>query len=115
MVIRRGKDITRYEAKGHYDMIPMRVHGKDATGSDMLTIGLSWFLPGGGAERSVLPEGMELVYYIMENEMTLITDEGEEVLNAGDSVLIKGGDARGIRNDTKRPSAMLVIGCKKPE
>jgi len=113
MVIRRQEDITRYTAKGHYDMIPFRVHGKEATGAELLTIGLSHFLPQGGAERAVVAEGMELVYYIVEGEMTVITDEETFVLRAGDSVLFKAGDARAVKNNTMKPVAMMVIASKR--
>ena len=44
------EELKAYEAPGHYGMTAMRVHGKDETGAQKFWVGLSTFLPGGGAE-----------------------------------------------------------------
>ena len=55
----------------------MRAHSKDVSGSEILTIGRSEFLPGGGAEASAVKPGMELVYYVLEGTLT-VTCEGAD-------------------------------------
>ncbi|MBN1366500.1 MAG: cupin domain-containing protein [Dehalococcoidales bacterium] len=113
MKIVRNNQLVPYQAKGHYNMLAQRIHSKEISNSEMLTIGLSWFLPGGGAEFNTVGEGMELVYYIIEGTMTLTTDKETVPLNAGDSCLFKPGDGRAIKNDSTHPAAMLVIAAKK--
>jgi hypothetical protein len=43
-------DVNAYEAPGHFAMTAMRLHGKEETGATKFWIGLSHFLPGGGAD-----------------------------------------------------------------
>ena len=113
MKIVRNNELIPYEAKGHYAMLAQRIHNKDISDSEMLTVGLSWFLPGGGAEFNTVGDGMELVYYIVEGTMTLRTDKEFVVLNAGDSCFFRAGDGRAVKNESNRPAAMLVISAKK--
>ena len=44
------KDVKTYEAPGHFAMTAMRLQGKEETGATKFWMGLSHFLPGGGAE-----------------------------------------------------------------
>ncbi|MBP1608515.1 MAG: hypothetical protein H6Q04_750 [Acidobacteria bacterium] len=113
MKIVRNKELVPYQAKGHYNMLAQRIHSKEISGSEMLTLGLSWFLPGGGAEFNTVSEGMELIYYIVEGTMNLTTDKETILLTAGDSCLFQPGEGRAIKNETNRPAAMLVISAKK--
>jgi glyoxylate utilization-related uncharacterized protein len=109
MKIIRKNQMVKYDPRGHYNMLAQRIHNKEISGSEMLTLGLSWFLPGGGAEFSKVAEGMELIYYIVEGIMTLTTDNETVLLDAGDSCFFKSGDGRSIKNESDRPAAMLVI------
>jgi glyoxylate utilization-related uncharacterized protein len=113
MKIVRKNQLVKYEPRGHYSMLAQRVHNKEISGSEMLTLGLSWFLPGGGAEFSKVAEGMELIYYIVEGTMMLTTDNETSPLNSGDSCFFKSGDGRSIKNESDKPAAMLVIIASK--
>lgn len=115
MKIVRSDELVQYNPKGHYDMLARRAHSAEVSGSKLLTIGLSQFNPGGGAESSTVPTGMELVYYIVEGEMELTTPEGVTTLKAGDSALFQEGDERSVVNKTDSMSQMLVIAAKLPE
>jgi hypothetical protein len=42
--------VKAYPAPGHFNMTAMRLQGKDETGAQKFWMGLSYFLPGGGAE-----------------------------------------------------------------
>ena len=90
-------------------MLAQRAYGKNETGNEILTIGYSQFLPGGGAESSVVKENMELVYYIVQGEMTLTTSQGTTILRKGDSVGFKAGEERSIKNESSEVASMLVI------
>jgi len=46
------KDVKPYEAPGHFKMVALRLQHKETTGVETFWVGLSYFLPGGGAEMS---------------------------------------------------------------
>lgn len=53
--------------------------------------------------------------YVLEGEVTLVTDAGEEVLRAGDCAGFKGGvrDGHHLQNrSTDREARMLVVGTR---
>lgn len=102
---------TKYEAKGHFDVRTTRLHdAKDVQGE--ITLGLSHFLPDGGAEMAKSPK--ELIYYIVEGEMTVTTEDGKEhKLNAGDSIHLSPYEGRSSRNTGCSSAKMLVISYQK--
>ena len=57
----------------------------------------------------------ELVH-VLEGEVVLVTDDGEELLTAGDSAGFKAGDPNGhhLQNRSDREAVMLEIGARKP-
>jgi uncharacterized cupin superfamily protein len=58
----------------------------------------------------------ELVY-VLEGELVSITDDGEEVLRAGDCIAFKAGDPDGhhLVNRSSREAVVLEIGSRVPE
>lgn len=106
-------DITRIEAAGtyeapkHFDVRTLRLQGAEATPVENFTVGLSVFLPGGGAEMDATP--LEKAYVVLEGEMTVITEDGEATLGPLDSCYLAPNEARAVENRTNRPSTMLVI------
>jgi len=98
-----------YDAPGHYNMTATRLHNpQDVDGK--LCVGYSHFQPGGGAEMAVA--NVELIYYNVEGEMTLTTDDGKKtVLRAGDSVHFAPGTGRSVENTGDSVASMLVIFC----
>jgi quercetin dioxygenase-like cupin family protein len=107
MKMTRLADAKPYEAPGHYDMRALRLHNKDDVTNGEITLGLSYFLPGGGAAYGKAP--IELIYYIIDGEMTIKTDEETYILQAGDSIHFAVGDGREPVNNTNRPASMLVV------
>ncbi|MGB9663066.1 MAG: cupin domain-containing protein [Moorellaceae bacterium] len=102
------KDVKPYNAPKHYDMVALRLHGKEETGVQKFWVGLSHFLPGGGAEYDESP--VEKVYFVLEGEVTVIDAQGEKfVLGPWDSIYIGPNEGRKIINETNRPASMLVI------
>ena len=57
MRVNRIVDARPYEAPKHFDMRGLRLQGFDASPAEGFWIGLSHFLPGGGAESDALPTG----------------------------------------------------------
>jgi uncharacterized cupin superfamily protein len=52
--------------------------------------------------------------YVLEGEVVLVTDAGEEVLRAGDCAGFKAGDANGhhLRNRSGRDAVLLEVGSR---
>jgi len=101
------KDVKPYAAPGHFAMTAMRLHGKEETGAKKFWVGLSHFLPGGGAEFGAPPG--EKVYFVLDGEVTIKTADEEIVLRRNDLVYIEPEEGREIINRTNFPASMLVI------
>jgi quercetin dioxygenase-like cupin family protein len=96
-----------YEAPKHYDMRTLRLQGFDASEVEGFWVGLSHFLPGGGAERDATP--LEKVYVVLDGEVVVTTDDGEMTLGSLDSCYLAAGEARTVENRTNLPASMLVV------
>jgi uncharacterized cupin superfamily protein len=53
--------------------------------------------------------------WIVQGEVTLITDQGEEILRTGDSAGFKAGlpDAHHLQNRSDRPALVLEVGSRR--
>src|SRR5262245_50340113 len=100
MQVTRIADAPTYEAPNHFDMRAFRLQGWDVTNSEGFWVGLSHFLPAGGVHRDATP--LEKVYVLLEGQLTVITDDGEQTLGALDSCHIPAGEARSIENRGKQ-------------
>jgi quercetin dioxygenase-like cupin family protein len=108
MQITRFAEARRYDAPKHFDMRSLRLQGFDVSASKFAWVGLSYFLPQGGAQMDAGP--LEKIYVVIEGEVTLeLADGSTEVLHALDSCHIPGGEARAIRNDGNAVATMLVV------
>ena len=107
--VTKANEAVTYEAPGHFDVRTTRLHnGADVDAQ--VTLGLSHFLPGGGAGMAKAP--IELLYYIVTGEMTVTTDDGEvHVLHAGDSIHFSPAQGRESKNTGIVAAQMLVIAC----
>jgi glyoxylate utilization-related uncharacterized protein len=88
-------------------MTGLRLQGMYASPSKGFWVGLSNFLPEGGAESSA--SNAEKVYVVLSGEITIVTDEGETTLGALDSCYLAAGERRSIINRSTTPASMLVI------
>ena len=107
MKVNRLTDLKEYEAKGHFDMKGFRLQGFDASDSENFWVGLSYFLPGGGTTHTATP--LEKVYVGIEGELTVVTDNGEDVLRPMDSCYLAPNEGRSIINRTNKIATILVI------
>jgi glyoxylate utilization-related uncharacterized protein len=103
------KDVKAYEAPGHFGMTAMRLHGKEETGIQKFWMGLSHFLPGGGAEWAYEDSPLEKIYFVLEGEMTVKSKKEEIVLRKWDSLYLGPNEGREVINNTKKPASMLVV------
>ena len=107
--VTKANESYKYEAPGHFDVRTTRLHDADDV-NGQVTMGLSHFLPDGGADMAKAPK--ELIYYIIEGEMTITTDDGvDTVLHKGDSIHIGVGQGRSCRNTGIAGAQMLVVLC----
>ena len=99
--------VKPYEAPGHFKMVAVRLSGKEETGAEKFWVGMSHFLPGGGAEFGATPA--EKYYFVLDGEITVKTTKEEITLGPWDSVYIAPNEGREIINKTNKPVSMLVI------
>jgi glyoxylate utilization-related uncharacterized protein len=108
MQITRFDKAARYDAPKHFDMRSLRLQGFDVTDSRFAWVGLSHFLPQGGAEMDA--GALEKIYVVLSGEVTVQLGDGTtHVLKTLDSCHIPGGEARAIRNDGNDVATMLVV------
>ena len=105
--ITRRTDAVPYEAPGHYNMCPTRLHNPGDVNDGRITVGLSHFLPGGGCQFG--SNMLESIYYIIEGEMELTTEHETTILHAGDSFHCGTGTQKAIQNHGPVSCQMLVI------
>jgi quercetin dioxygenase-like cupin family protein len=107
MQVTRLDDARPYDAPKHFDMRGLRLQGFDASDAAAFWVGLSNFLPGGGAEHSA--GAVERVYVVTDGHITVTTDDGAVVLGPYDSCHLAPGEARSIVNHTNLPALAIVI------
>jgi quercetin dioxygenase-like cupin family protein len=107
MQVTRLSDARSYEAAKHHGMTALRLQGFDASDASAFWVGLSHFLPGGGAEPDA--SAPEKVYVCVDGEVTVVTDQGEATLGPLDSCFLAAGESRSVINRTNRPATMLVL------
>jgi quercetin dioxygenase-like cupin family protein len=99
--------VKPYEAPGHFKMVALRLSGKEETGAEKFWVGMSHFLPGGGAEFGATPA--EKYYFVLDGEITVKTKKEEITLGPWDSAYIAPNEGREILNKTNKPASMLVV------
>ncbi|MEM3728072.1 MAG: cupin domain-containing protein [Candidatus Bathyarchaeia archaeon] len=108
MIKVKFEEAKPYDARGHFNMVALRLQHKENTGVEKFWVGLSHFLPGGGAEMSA--SNFERVYVMLSGKITVIAEDGKEIeLEPLDSIYIPPGEKRSLINRTNMPASMLVI------
>lgn len=107
MLLKRFEDAQTYEAPNHWGVVGLRLQGFEEGGPENQWIGLSQFLPGGGAGPDSTP--FEKVYVVLEGEMTITIDGENTVLRRFDSCTIPAGQERRIENCSNDVCKMLVV------
>ena len=108
MQVTRISQARPYTAPRHFDMRALRLQGLDASDARFAWVGLSYFLPSGGAEMEASP--LDKIYVVLDGEVTVELGDGRtEVLGPRDSCFIPGGEARAVRNASNQIASMIVI------
>ncbi len=100
--------VKPYAAAKHFNMTAMRLQGKEETGIQKFWVGLSYFLPGGGAEYAYEDSPTEKVYVVLDGEITVKTKKEEVTLGPMDSLYLAPNEGREIINKTNKTVTMLV-------
>ncbi|MBV9556952.1 MAG: cupin domain-containing protein, partial [Pseudolabrys sp.] len=96
MHTKRFTEVKPYDAPNHRGVVGLRLQGFEPDGPTNQWVGLSQFLPGGGAGPDSTP--FEKVYVVLEGEMTVIVGGRETVLGRYDSCTIAPNEVREIVN-----------------
>ena len=107
MHVTHYRDAKAYAAPKHHGMTAFRLQGLDTTPAERLWVGLSLFLPGGGAESGASPT--EKVYVVLEGQITVVAAGREVTLGPLDSILIEANEERTVHNKGNDVARMLVI------
>lgn len=107
MLVKRYADAKPYEAANHRDVKGLRLQGFEPNGPANQWVGLSHFLPGGGAGPDATPT--EKIYVVLEGEMTVLVGGKETVLKKLDSCTIAPNETREIVNRSNAVCSMLVV------
>ena len=113
MLVKKFEDAETYEAPNHFGVTGLRLQGFEDGGPTNQWVGLSQFLPGGGAGPDSTP--FEKIYVVLEGEMTVIIDGVETVLSKYDSCTIPPNEVRKIENRSNLVCVMLVVIPYPPE
>jgi len=95
-----------YEAPGHNHMRMLRPQGREAGASDVLWLGLSHILPGGGTTLDASP--LEKMYVVLDGEVTISNGTEEVTLRPWDSCRIAPNEPRALSNRTNKPASVLL-------
>jgi len=112
MQLKRFADAKAYEAPNHRNYSSLRLIGPD-DGASKFVVGLSHFLPGGGAGPDASPT--EKVYTILSGELTVIVGGKETVLKPLDSCFIGANESREIINRGNEVVTMIVAVSAPPK
>lgn len=89
----------------------------DAAGLTQFGVNLLRLPPGAwSSQRHWHTAGDELIY-VLSGDVTLVTDEGDELLHAGDAAGFKAGDSNGhcLQNRSNADALVLEIGSRLPD
>ncbi len=107
MKVTRFVEAPPYEAPNHRDVRSLRLQGFAPGGPEGFWVGLSHYLPGGGAGPDASP--LEKVYVVLAGSLTVTTPDAEVVLGPMDSCSIPGGEMREVVNRGNDVATMLVV------
>lgn len=107
MHIQRYAEAAAYQAANHRDVRGLRLQGFNENGPQQFWVGLSHFLPGGGAGPD--SSAQEKVYVVLAGAITVRTAGGETTLVPFDSCCIAPDEVREVINLGNAVGTMLVV------
>jgi len=88
----------------------------DAAGLTDFGVNLLRLAPGVWSSQRHWHSAEDEFVFVVEGEVVLVTDAGEEVLRAGDSAGFKAGvrDGHHLQNRSPRDAVLLEVGSRRP-
>lgn len=89
----------------------------DAAGLTQFGVNLVTLEPGVWSSQRHWHSHEDEFVYVLDGELVLVTDAGEEVMRAGDCVGFKAGvrDGHHLQNRSDKPARFLVVGSRNEE
>jgi uncharacterized cupin superfamily protein len=89
----------------------------DAAGLTAFGVNLLRLPPGTWSSQRHWHTAEDEFVYVLEGELTLVTDAGEEILRAGDCAGFKAGvrDGHHLQNRSGKDAVVIEIGSRKDE
>jgi quercetin dioxygenase-like cupin family protein len=113
MLVKRFSDAKPYEAANHRACKTLRLFGAEAGGSKNLIVGVTHFLPCGGAGPDA--SASEKVYFVLAGELTVIVDGEKHILHKNDSCFIGPDERREIINCGNEIATIFVAVVPSPK
>jgi len=87
------------------------------TGLTQFGVNLTVIEPGAWSSQRHWHSHEDELVWVLDGELTLVTDSGEEILRAGDCAAFRRGDPDGhhLVNKSGRPARVLEIGNSDPQ
>lgn len=88
----------------------------DAVGLTQFGVNVLTLPPGAWSSQRHFHSHEDELVYVLEGEVTLVSDRGSETLRAGDAAGFRAGDANGhcLKNLSGAPARVLEIGGRVP-
>jgi uncharacterized cupin superfamily protein len=89
----------------------------DAAGLTQFGVNLMRLSPGTWSSQRHWHTAEDEFVYVVEGEVVLVTDAGEEILRAGDCAGFKAGaeDGHQLQNRSQRDALVLEVGARRPQ
>jgi len=89
----------------------------DAAGLTQFGVNLTRLPPGGWSSQRHWHTAEDEFVYIVQGEVVLVTDAGEETLRAGDCAGFKAGaeDGHHLQNRSTQDALVLEVGSRRPD
>jgi uncharacterized cupin superfamily protein len=89
----------------------------DAAGLDQFGVNLMRLPPGQWTSQRHWHTAEDEFVWVLEGEVVLVTDQGEQVMRPGDCAGFPAGVANGhhLQNRTDREAVLLEIGSRRPD
>ncbi|HEX5377471.1 MAG TPA: cupin domain-containing protein [Phenylobacterium sp.] len=89
----------------------------DAAGLTQFGVNLQRLAPGVWSSQRHWHSAEDEFVYVLEGEVVLVTDEGEQVMRAGDCAGFPAGEPNGhhLQNRSDREAVLLEVGSRRPQ
>jgi quercetin dioxygenase-like cupin family protein len=106
MNVTRFPQAPQYFPPNHFMMRCLRLQGHEAGPATDLWMGVSVIEPGGYTSSDASP--VEKHYVVLEGAVTVVTADGEAILDRHDSCRLAPGESRKLENRTENTAIILL-------